>query len=506
MLRRTISLVAFVMLIGSAFAPWAFAHEGHDGVPDSDGAFGYCSVARSGGPEFTIKVRCDVAHDGETVPKIALVYRRVSDFNSSSATSHPGSNLTLTDKRIDLTWSFDDFGGDGSDINWGTAYISFHDGTGGSTMFGGEDGISGSAAFWRMMRTTVTEGTDYVDTGHWWENGTPSAPPPPCVGYACFVEYAIEIGDCTSEVYPSILMGLAKVESSYNANPGPSSAGAEGPFQFLPSTWNDGWARDHDGDGIADIWSIPDAMKAAKDYLTYLVDRKGGDIRGALLAYNGASSPNGYDEKVITEAKAKAELVDMACTNSPYNDGSGGGGDGPVYEECSAINLPCWFRRLFIPQVGLTDHFNNIKDTADDNYPIGPLKWTGALMSETMDAFAPTNECGHTAQPDWEDPSHDSTAVQGIPCGGSSNPGPAITVFEGTALQETGRVNVNWMYGNIPQGANCGYSTDWMGDGCGLARTAVTIVRTVSSAFLVIAFGLVNYRRFQSMLAGSAAE
>ena len=66
---------------------------------------------------------------------------------------------------------------------------------------------------------------------------------------------------------------------------GPSSAGAVGWMQFMPSTWLR-WGVDADGDGIADPWNATDAVYAAARYLA----ASGGqtDIARAIFSYNHA--------------------------------------------------------------------------------------------------------------------------------------------------------------------------------------------------------------------------
>ena len=82
-----------------------------------------------------------------------------------------------------------------------------------------------------------------------------------------------------------VLAAINKVESNFGRNMGPSSAGAVGWMQFMPSTW-DRWGMDADGDGIADPWNAQDAVYSAARYLA----AAGGthDISRAVLAYNHA--------------------------------------------------------------------------------------------------------------------------------------------------------------------------------------------------------------------------
>jgi murein DD-endopeptidase MepM/ murein hydrolase activator NlpD len=82
-----------------------------------------------------------------------------------------------------------------------------------------------------------------------------------------------------------VLAAINKVESNFGRNMGPSSAGAVGWMQFMPSTW-ERWGLDADGDGIADPWNPDDAIFAAARYLA--ASGGGSDIDRAVLSYNHA--------------------------------------------------------------------------------------------------------------------------------------------------------------------------------------------------------------------------
>src|SRR5437764_800171 len=82
-----------------------------------------------------------------------------------------------------------------------------------------------------------------------------------------------------------VLAAINKIESNFGQNMGPSSAGAIGWMQFMPSTWLR-WGVDADGDGVADPWNAGDAIYAAARYLA----ASGGqsDISRAVFSYNHA--------------------------------------------------------------------------------------------------------------------------------------------------------------------------------------------------------------------------
>ena len=83
----------------------------------------------------------------------------------------------------------------------------------------------------------------------------------------------------------NVLAAINKIESNFGQNMGPSSAGAIGWMQFMPSTWLR-WGVDADGSGVADPWNATDAVNAAARYLA----ASGGqtDISRAVFSYNHA--------------------------------------------------------------------------------------------------------------------------------------------------------------------------------------------------------------------------
>ena len=82
-----------------------------------------------------------------------------------------------------------------------------------------------------------------------------------------------------------VLAAINKVESNFGRNMGPSSAGAIGWMQFMPSTWLR-WGMDGDGDGVADPWNPPDAIFSAARYLAAAGGRT--DLQRGIFAYNHA--------------------------------------------------------------------------------------------------------------------------------------------------------------------------------------------------------------------------
>jgi murein DD-endopeptidase MepM/ murein hydrolase activator NlpD len=83
----------------------------------------------------------------------------------------------------------------------------------------------------------------------------------------------------------NVLAAINKIESNFGRNMGPSSAGAIGWMQFMPSTW-ERWGTDADGNGTADPWNPVDAIYSAARYLAASGARS--DIRRAVFSYNHA--------------------------------------------------------------------------------------------------------------------------------------------------------------------------------------------------------------------------
>ena len=108
-----------------------------------------------------------------------------------------------------------------------------------------------------------------------------------------------------------ILAAVGKVESEHGSNMGPSTAGAMGPMQFLPSTWETSGV-DGDGDGMANIMDPEDAIPAAAGYLK--TGGAPGDWYAALFSYNHA---DWYVLKVLGVAEGYRRLIGDE-TAGPY--------------------------------------------------------------------------------------------------------------------------------------------------------------------------------------------
>jgi Transglycosylase SLT domain len=88
----------------------------------------------------------------------------------------------------------------------------------------------------------------------------------------------------------TVLAAIGEIESGNGTNDGPSSAGALGPMQFIPSTWA-AWGTDGFGQtGPPDIMNPLDAVPSAARLLCADGAGKGGaSLSGAIFDYNHAT-------------------------------------------------------------------------------------------------------------------------------------------------------------------------------------------------------------------------
>ena len=111
---------------------------------------------------------------------------------------------------------------------------------------------------------------------------------PPAVPEQRSYQQLLELWQAAGTAYGvpwQVLGAINKVESNFGRNMGPSSAGAIGWMQFMPSTW-ERWGMDANGDGIANPWHPEDAVYAAARYLAAAGAHD--DLERAIFAYNHA--------------------------------------------------------------------------------------------------------------------------------------------------------------------------------------------------------------------------
>jgi membrane-bound lytic murein transglycosylase B len=86
----------------------------------------------------------------------------------------------------------------------------------------------------------------------------------------------------------TVVAAIGQVESGHGRNPSTSTAGAMGPMQFMPSTFQ-AYALDGDHDGVAEIMDPADAIYTAAHYLCANgAGRSAGALSSAILHYNHA--------------------------------------------------------------------------------------------------------------------------------------------------------------------------------------------------------------------------
>jgi hypothetical protein len=131
----------------------------------------------------------------------------------------------------------------------------------------------------------------------------------PLSGYRGLYKQAAEDYDFGPDWY--VLMAVGKVESNHGENMGPSSAGATGPMQFIPSTWETAGV-DGNGDGVPNIMDPEDAIPAGAKYLAD--NGAPEDWYSALFAYNGA----GWYVREVLEVAEQYRLLAGDDSVGPY--------------------------------------------------------------------------------------------------------------------------------------------------------------------------------------------
>lgn len=86
---------------------------------------------------------------------------------------------------------------------------------------------------------------------------------------------------------PAVLAGIGQIETRHNTATGTSSAGAQGPMQFMPATWA-AYGVDANGDGQKDVWDPADAVAGAANYLCANGGDKAATLEKAIWNYNHA--------------------------------------------------------------------------------------------------------------------------------------------------------------------------------------------------------------------------
>lgn len=152
-----------------------------------------------------------------------------------------------------------------------------------------------------------------------------AAPPP--AGYsgdiAVFVPWLRKAGSLCAEVSAPTLAALYAAENGFRYGPSApvSPAGALGPGQFMPQTWQR-YGRDADGDGKADVFGVADSVMASGRFLcdTYRVIgdwKHAGLVSGdtldlTLAAYNAGAGA------VLASGGMPSGTTDYEFQTKPY--------------------------------------------------------------------------------------------------------------------------------------------------------------------------------------------
>jgi hypothetical protein len=107
----------------------------------------------------------------------------------------------------------------------------------------------------------------------------------------------------------TVLAAIHKVETGFGRGGAVSSAGAQGPMQFMPATWQ-AYGTDGDGDGVARINDVEDAVFSA----------------AALLCANGAGDPTRLAAAVFSYNHSDAYVAEVLSLASSYGVVAFGGG------------------------------------------------------------------------------------------------------------------------------------------------------------------------------------
>ncbi|HET9120631.1 MAG TPA: lytic murein transglycosylase [Solirubrobacterales bacterium] len=200
----------------------------------------------------------------------------------------------------------------------------------------------------------------------------PTTPLPTACGPVAVPTFLPPIYQAAAQAYdlgpagPSILAAINEIESGFGQNLGPSSAGAVGWMQFMPSTW-EMYGVDGNSDGVKDPNDPNDAIFAAARYL-----RAAGmpeDPEGAVFAYNHA-------DWYVAEVMARA-----ACFSGIGNGAVGGLSLIPKRQEM--VCAPADDSRVQIPR----EYMTAFEDAAG-RYELGPSGvWALAAVARVESNF-----------------------------------------------------------------------------------------------------------------------
>lgn len=165
--------------------------------------------------------------------------------------------------------------------------------------------ISGTTTSASTSTTSATtEGTEGTSTANASSTSTASAAPAQSssiTGVPGVAGYYIQQAALGTGLPASVVAAQNNVESSYGQNMGPSSAGAMGPWQFMPGTWSS-----YSSAPFSKATSWPASTQAYIALMKQLLQWSGGNMRMALAAYNagtgGWQAGLGYADQILSMA------------------------------------------------------------------------------------------------------------------------------------------------------------------------------------------------------------
>jgi murein DD-endopeptidase MepM/ murein hydrolase activator NlpD len=193
-----------------------------------------------------------------------------------------------------------------------------------------------------------------------------------------------------------------------------SSAGAQGPMQFMPGTWAE-VGYDANNDGQADPCHYVDSIYSAAKYLS--LSGAPGDYQAALFQYNNA-------QWYVDEVLARAEEYRAASKDG----GSDGGSDGGEDPGSSPAMIPSITGLLGEAQMGLPSLMRPAYAQEPRESPGGETGIVAPVDSEHMDNYE--NDWGD-ARPGFTGGFHDGTDIL-APQGA-----PLYSMVSGTVQQES---------------------------------------------------------------------
>jgi Transglycosylase SLT domain len=119
----------------------------------------------------------------------------------------------------------------------------------------------------------------------------------------------------------SVVAAQNYVESSYGSDAGTSSAGAEGPWQFLQSTWSGLTSLP-----FSDASNWADSTPVYITYMKQLLQEENGNVANALAAYNAGpgnlAAGQGYASEILSLAGQSPNVTVSTAGGSTSGSGA----------------------------------------------------------------------------------------------------------------------------------------------------------------------------------------